>query len=277
MSRPTKHCMICGSGNYRRVTGRDNWKVYACQTCTNAFTVPSPTTDRQYEDNVFYGMSAAREARWRRSAAEIVRFISAAGCRGDLLDVGFGSGLVLEEATAAGFHTVGIEASHPAVVSAQSRGLNVREGYMQENTFHPNSFDVITMSHVLEHVADPRSLLVIATMLLKPGGHLFLSQTNYLGTLPRLLGPRWYAWVPNEHYSHFSPQGLSLLLQSVGLQIKVVEINTLFWDWMVPTKLPIRYWPSAFLHNCAVMVNRGRIGIPFVGDNQFVLSKKKSV
>ena len=274
MSKPIQRCVICGGTRFRKVTGRANWEVHTCQTCTNAFTFPFPTTDHQYEDNTFFDIPIEQEHRWRKGAAEIVQFIRAAGCQGDFLDVGFGSGLVLQEASAAGFRARGIEASRPAVLAAQSRGLDVRQGYLQENTFPANTFDVIVMSHVLEHVADPHNLLVTASNLLRPCGYLFLSQTNYLGTLPRLLGPRWYAWVPSEHFTHFSPRGISYLLQSGGLQIKALKITTLFWDWVSIIKTPLQLLPGTILHNIAALINQTRVGFPFAGDNMFILAQK---
>jgi 2-polyprenyl-3-methyl-5-hydroxy-6-metoxy-1,4-benzoquinol methylase len=267
-------CVICGTNSFRKVTGRGNWQVQACLSCTNAFTFPPPDSDRQYEDNAFFDVPIEQLPRWRVGAAEVIRFLTESDCHGSLLDVGFGSGLFIEAALAAGFEAQGIEASHPAVMSARKRGLNVTEGYLQEGSFAEGTFDTILMSHVLEHVADPRSLLTAAARFLASDGYLCLSQTNYLGTLPRLLGPRWYAWVPAEHFTHFSLTGITYLLQSAGFQIKAAQVTTLFWDWIDFTRLPIRHWPGALLHDVAAVVNRTRFGFPFVGDNLIVLAQR---
>lgn len=267
-------CVICGHDRFRKVTGRGTWQVQACLSCTNAFTFPVPISDRQYEGNAFFDIPTEQLARWRLGAAEFVRFLTESGCHSSLLDVGFGSGLFVEAALAAGFQAQGIEASRPAVMSARQRGLVVKEGYLQEGSFPDNTFDTIVMSHVLEHVADPRNLLTIAARFLKSDGYVCFSQSNYLGTLPRLLGPRWYAWVPAEHFTHFSLAGMTYLLQTVGFQIKAARVTTLFWDWVDFTKLPVRQWPGTLLHDLAVIVNRTRLGFPFVGDNLIVLAQR---
>lgn len=267
-------CIICGGAHFRKVTARGSWRIHACSQCTNAFTVPAPVTDRQYENEPFYDIPAESLDRWRKGAAELLQFIRRAGCSGELLDVGCGSGLLLEAAAQAGIAAQGIEASHPAVVSAQRRGLSVQEGYFQDNASPADSFAVIVMSHVLEHVADPRSMARTAFNVLKPGGHLCLSQTNYLGTLPKLLGKRWYAWVPDQHFTHFSPPGLAQLLRSAGFTVAATEINSLFWDYVPVTRTPYRLWPGTALHNVAALINQARIGFPFVGDNMFVLAQK---
>jgi 2-polyprenyl-3-methyl-5-hydroxy-6-metoxy-1,4-benzoquinol methylase len=248
--------------------------VRACLACTNAFTFPPPVADHQYEDNAFFELASAELSRWRLGAAEFVSWLTRAGCHGSLLDVGFGSALVIEAALGAGFQAQGIEPSHPAVLSARKRGLNVKEGYLQEGCLPEGSFDTVVMSHVLEHVADPHNLLISAVHLLADGGHLCLSQTNYLGTLPRLLGAQWYAWDPAEHFIHFSLPGLNHLIQSVGLRIKKAETTSLFWDWVDFTKLPVRQWPRTLLHDLAVLVNKTRFGFPFQGDNLIVLAQK---
>jgi len=253
---------------------RSTWAIWACIDCTNAFTFPAPANDLQYDDHAFFKISDDKEIRWRQGAAEIIGLVTGAGCRGTFLDVGFGNGFLIEEALSAGFDAQGIEASHSAVESARQRGLRVQEGYLQQGSFADSVFDIVAMNHVLEHSADPEAMLRIARDLVKPGGYLFLGQTNYFGTIPHLLGTRWYGWVPSEHYTHFSIAGLTLLLKKAGFEVSVVWQSPLFWDWINFSRTPLARWPSTALNNLAVVITRAKIGIPFVPDGFFVLARK---
>jgi len=267
-------CRICGGNQFKRVTGRSTWEIRACLFCTNASTFPLPISDRQYNDHPFFKYSIKDAYRWRLAAAGLIRFITKSCSRGSLLDVGSGGGFVIEEALAAGFQAQGIDASHLAVIYARSRGLPVQEGYFQDSSFSQSTFDVIIMNHVLEHVTDPRGLLIKAYNLIRPGGCLCLGQTNYLGTVPRIFGSYWYGWVPSEHYTHFSLSGISYLLKNIGFQIKATKITTLFWDWQRITALSFQHWPGAFLNNLAAFITRIKFGFPFVGDQFNILASR---
>ena len=268
-------CIICGSEQSKRLTGRAGWEVRICSDCANALTVPAPTTDRQYDDHSFFQIPVEGALRWRHAAGDLIKFIHDNGCRGTFLDVGCGNGFAIEAALAAGFEAQGIEASQSAVISGRDRGLQIQVGYYQDNTFPDNTFDVILMNHVLEHSANPRTMLMSAHKHLKPNGYLCLGQTNYLGTMPRLLGARWYAWVPKEHYVHFSVQGVTRLLQNAHFQVKSTRLTTLFWDWENILASTLRHWPGIMLHNFAAFVNQTRLGFPFVGDQFNVLAQKQ--
>jgi len=95
-----------------------------------------------------------------------------------LLDVGFGSGEFLEYAKTAGWEVAGVDPDPVSVESAVQRGLNVRHGGVEAYADMPESFDVITMSHVIEHVHDPHETLKTIYRLLKPGGFLWLTTPN---------------------------------------------------------------------------------------------------
>lgn len=267
-------CTICGGKTFRRVVGTPTWAIWSCRDCTTAFTFPVPASDLQYDDHTFFKISDEKETRWRQGATEIIGLVTGAGCRGTLLDVGFGSGFLIEEALLAGFDAQGIEASHSAVEAARQRGLHVQEGYLKQGSFSDDAFDVVTMNHVLEHSADAESMLRIAHGLVKPGGYLVLGQTNYLGTIPRLLGTRWYGWVPSEHYTHFSIAGLTLLLKRVGFEVSFVWPCALFWDWISFSRTPFVNWPGVILNNLAVLITKAKIGFPFIADGFFVLARK---
>jgi hypothetical protein len=54
-----------------------------------------------------------------------------------------------------------------------------------------------------------------------------LNQTNWLGVMPTLLRQNWYAWVPTEHFWHFTPHGISKIVEHLGWNVLEVEYSSL--------------------------------------------------
>ena len=145
--------------------------------------------------------------------------------RGCLLDVGCGNGQFLANMRDLGWEVVGVEPDPEAVrVAREMLGLQVYQGTLAETNFPPNSFDAVTMSHVIEHVNDPVSLLVECNRVLKPGGHLALVTPNIDSLGARTFDQAWLHWDPPRHLLLFSPSTLKRCVESAGLRIR--ELRT---------------------------------------------------
>jgi SAM-dependent methyltransferase len=118
-----------------------------------------------------------------------------------VLDVGFGDGRFLSFAAETGATAVGCEIDPQAVADARQRGLDVFQGDIEGALarFGPSSFDYLTMSHVIEHVHDPRGVLAAAAALLRPGGALWMELPNPGSLGHRRYGPRWRDLDPPRH------------------------------------------------------------------------------
>lgn len=91
------------------------------------------------------------------------------------LDIGCGVGWALMVAKEYGFEACGVEPEVKAVKFARSElRLNVVNSYFSSDLFEHESFDLIVMDQVLEHLSNPLNFLVDAFKLLKPGGIFFL-------------------------------------------------------------------------------------------------------
>jgi 2-polyprenyl-3-methyl-5-hydroxy-6-metoxy-1,4-benzoquinol methylase len=135
-----------------------------------------------------------------------------------LLDVGFGSGAFLESAKNAGWNVAGVDPDPVSVDSAIKRGLNVRAGGVEAFADMPESFDVVTMSHVIEHVHAPWKTLKSIYHLLKPGGFLWLSTPNIQSFGHEYYGKNWRGLEPPRHLILFNWQAISELLRNTGFK-----------------------------------------------------------
>lgn len=137
---------------------------------------------------------------------------------GRLLDVGFGNGGFLKHASEMGWNAEGIDFDPNAVEVAQSRGLNVR--CMRADSLEGESsvYDIITISHVIEHVHDPVALLHALFEWLKPGGTLWLDTPNLDSKGHRRFGRNWRGLEPPRHLVLFGSQSLIEILAECGFR-----------------------------------------------------------
>lgn len=95
-----------------------------------------------------------------------------------ILDVGCGSGQFIARANAAGWKGYGVDFDPKAVKAARQKGLRVQLGDIDVAEKFGIGFDMITFSHVIEHVPDIPSTLEKTRRLLAPAGALHLEYPN---------------------------------------------------------------------------------------------------
>jgi SAM-dependent methyltransferase len=98
----------------------------------------------------------------------------------------------------------------------QARARGVQNLTSFELTDLRNSFDVISLIEVLEHIHDPVPFLQSVGQLLRPGGLLFLTTGN--ADPHRHSFASWGYVIPEVHISYFSPGSLSQALHRAGFQ-----------------------------------------------------------
>lgn len=172
-------------------------------------------------DNGIAGLLASLLVRldpgWRANADFSVFYLPAQD-GGRLLEIGCGSGVMLENMQERGWDVTGVEIDPMAVAHARSRGLDVREGSLPSQSFEENSFNVVTMSHVIEHLHDPRTILVECLRILRPGGRLVLVTPNTEALSLSLFGPNWMHLDPPRHLHLFNRKGLTRLVSETGFE-----------------------------------------------------------
>ena len=136
-----------------------------------------------------------------------------------LLDVGCSSGEFIAAAADAGFQAQGVESDPTTSAVARERtGLPVVTGTLADAGLPPESVDVATLWHVIEHLGSPRAALAELRPLLAPGGLLAI-ETPAADTLWfRLLRGRWRQLIP-DHYFFFTRDTLRRLLESEGFEV----------------------------------------------------------
>jgi SAM-dependent methyltransferase len=224
------NCPLCGRAAGRLYLSAPTYRILRCLACGNGWTDPPPAVI-PYEDEDFHAGQghesvATLSPNWAkciRRQADLLAANLRPGAR--VLEVGCGRGILLKELAARGFSVAGVEPSRAASAAARGAGLDVLTGYFPHDDLRP-PYDAVVLSQVLEHLPRPDETLR-AVAAVAPGGWLLLVQTNFRGLIPRLLPRRWYAWVPEQHFWHFTPAGLSELVRAVGGQVADIQYSRL--------------------------------------------------
>jgi len=134
-----------------------------------------------------------------------------------LLDVGAGTGLLCRVAGEAGLEAWGVEPSGWGVRQAKAKGVaRILQGSFPHPELSGKKFDIVTLIDVLEHLANPLTLLEAVVAALNPGGLVAIVTPNTRSLSARLLGRRWWHYRV-AHVGYYDPETLSKALERSGL------------------------------------------------------------
>jgi SAM-dependent methyltransferase len=219
------NCCVCGAGSDNTTIHIQaaGFRLVRCRACGLVYLPEKPV--RVMED---YGKEyftdrneyVGRRDEFHAAFEELVGKIRRRKNRGHLLDVGTGIGILMEVATKEGFRVSGVEVSPWASSFARAeKGLEVFTGTLEEAHFPGETFEVVVLNHVLEHLEHPVETLRETRRILKRDGVLVIGVPNIESIMARLLGTRWYSLKPNEHIWHFTPATLCRLVREAGFEV----------------------------------------------------------
>lgn len=238
------------------------WSIMECTMCKLLYTVPplaaSDLLDHYPADySPYHPATSVREkavGRLLRSLAILpyrARFgepgwTEAPFGAGNLLDVGCGAGAFLKQMGALGWNCCGIDVSPTAVEQARCSvpGAQVTLSTLME--YEPRQlFDVVSMQHVLEHLADPVNSLLKCNTLLAPGGILVLGIPNVGSQEAKWFGRRWLGLDVPRHLVHFREAVIRRLLADAGfcvLRVRPAMVaTTVSESLIICLPEPLRY------------------------------------
>ena len=136
--------------------------------------------------------------------------------QGRMLDVGAGTGILVEEALKLGFDAVGVEPSRPLQARAEQRGTPVHLGVLPHEACG-GPYDVVTLIDVIEHVPNPVEILEQVSAVLAPDGICAIVTPDVGSVAARLMGWRWWHFRM-AHIGYFTVDTLELALGRAGLR-----------------------------------------------------------
>ncbi len=146
-----------------------------------------------------------------------------------VLDIGCGSGylglLLVRDLGIPPAAILGIDMAGDVERLGKESGLDLRHCELAD--LKERGFDLIVMSHVVEHLPDPRTYLREVAARLAPGGRLAISVPNAHSLPARLFGRRWVCHSIPRHIFNFSKQGI-LALTSGLFELEVYSAEDVY-------------------------------------------------
>jgi 2-polyprenyl-3-methyl-5-hydroxy-6-metoxy-1,4-benzoquinol methylase len=253
------NCPVCGSTEIKNVLSAKDYTVSGeifpiaeCSSCTLRFTQDVPDAagigpyykSEEYIShtdtskgliNRLYQTVRKKTLKAKRNLIERETGIK----KGNLLDVGSGTGAFVNEMKQSGWNVMGLEPDEDArAVAKKSYDIELKEmNWLYE--LKPGVFDAITLWHVLEHVHELQDYVARLKSLLTDNGKLFIAVPNYTSKDAAIYGEHWAAWDVPRHLYHFSPQSMKVLMEKHGL--KILKHKPMRYDSFYVSMLSSKY------------------------------------
>jgi SAM-dependent methyltransferase len=206
----------------RRLPDRVHYRLVTCRACGLVRSDPvlgAEALAKLYAASTFdyAGELDGLRATYGRALARVAELTPD---RAGLLDVGTGSGFVLELAHDMGWSDVrGVEPSADAIGQASPDiRPRIAMDVMRAGLFEAGSFDAVTMFQVLDHMPDPAVLLEECRRVLRPGGVVLAFNHSVTAWSARLLGER-SPIIDVEHTYLYSPRTMHRLFDEAGYEV----------------------------------------------------------
>jgi SAM-dependent methyltransferase len=247
MKQQLPTCPVCDGGDVAPMpfgydVGGKRLQAVGCRRCGVIVLHPLPSDEeiaalytKEYFEGDFRcgheGSCFTDPARAALAGAGLLERIRQMRPSGRFLEVGCAGGAFLNAARQAGYEVQGVELSREASQFARETfGLPVFTGHLPEAGFPADSFDIVYLGDVIEHLPRPRAILGEVLRVLSPGGVVMMacpSQTNTLFSragfaVYRLLARQATVQLPPYHLFEYRPRSIRFLLERCGFkQIQV--------------------------------------------------------
>lgn len=225
------------------MVSKETFQLQKCTQCDFVFTSPRPKNEdlgRYYESEDYISHSNTKASlfskayQWVRNRAIVQKrkWVESHTSRGSILDIGCGTGHFLNECKRNGWEIIGVEPSDIARANAfQEHEISPLKS-IEETDGMSQTFDAITLWHVLEHLPDLSTQFLRFQKLLKPGGVVLIAVPNYESHDAKHYGSDWAAWDVPIHLWHFSKSTLGRLAEKNNFHV-VETINMPFDSFYV--------------------------------------------
>lgn len=192
--------------------------------------------------------------------AHYTNFVKKYNIKGRHLDIGCGAGHIIDLFLGLNFDSEGLEISNKLFHALKLR-YKVHNVELKKLK---SKYNVITLSHVLEHIVDPFIFVREINKHLYNKGFVILSIPYIKGIIPQLLRTKWYGLGHGQHINLFSKENLKILFEKNGF--KILEFNIKILDYTYKNFPPFLNKSILLLSNIIEKLN--------LGDNLYMVAIK---
>lgn len=254
-------------------------RVVKCKNCGLIYVNPRLKPElivkgySEGTDELFVSQADGRAKTFERCLNTIEKYKK----YGKVLDIGTAGGTFLHVAKKHGWEVYGIEPNKWLCDwGKQKYGIDIKAGTFFDHKYDENSFDVVTLWDVLEHVPDPRNMLTEIHKVLKPSGLLVVNYPDVGSWIAGLMGKRWVFWL-SVHLYYFTPKTIREMLKTTGFEVVKIKphFQTLALGYLAHRMK--QYSPT--IHRLAALfvntLNLNDFLIPYWLGQTLVIARKK--
>ena len=252
-------------------------------TCVPAYVYtcilkhPMPFDENYFSTHTYADITFAKYSMYwwsNRFNAMLARRYGRRGAR--LLEVGSGMGHLVGQLSDT-FDTFGIDVNQWAVGKSKEVApkSHLQTASAQELPFRDNSFSVVIIKHIVEHLPEPQKAIQEIGRVTEPGGTLILATPNLDSLLKPWKGERWIGYQDPTHISLKRPAEWLSLIEAAGFQLRRVFSDG-FWDVPYIRHVPQQIQKLFFGSLGGVQAITGFVFLPMRwGESVLVIAKKK--
>jgi len=220
-------CNLCGNNEFTFLfNGHDYlffsplvFQLMKCNKCGLVCLNPQPANIINYYDA--YRKENLKKDAFLFLSPDRVKKIKKFKNSGKILDIGCGKGEFLFDMSREGWDVYGCDIYPNACDLAKKEfGLkNIYNDDLLSLNFPENSFDVITLWHVLEHLTKPLETLKKINQILKDDGVLIIESPDFSSIQSKFFKSKWFALDLPRHLFQFSPKTLEKILKLANFKI----------------------------------------------------------
>jgi len=223
-------CCVCKNSNNNKFGtkyNKNNFIVVECNHCSFNF-IPQffskHITYENYKDEKV--LEKVRKGNdWLKMQRHLLRFklIKKYKKEGSLFDLGVGWGHFLYTGRELGYDVFGIEvAKIPFQYANQDLNLPVERIDFFNLEVKDDTYDIITIWDVLEHIVDADKVMEKCNKMIKGGGYLFI-QVPQIDSFFAKRGKENWRMISSGHVNYFSKKTIKLLLENKGFKVKAIK------------------------------------------------------
>ena len=218
---------------------KEDFHICECLNCGLLYTMPRPDEEKignYYKSEEYYSHQENKKGFIPKIYEKVKKRnlkhkykIATEGLKvGKLLDIGCGVGDFLHTAETHGWECIGVEPSEEAKeIAIQRTKAQIIESKELENILD-QTFDIITMWHVLEHVDKLKWQVEQLQRLIKPTGRIVIALPNYKSYDGLFYKEKWAAYDVPRHLNHFNRNTIAKIFKTKGLSL--TKTDKLKWD-----------------------------------------------